>query len=113
LGGCDEGGRPCFLTLLWRPLLALHAFGVTVLSRLGGQGLLEKYPKLLAYIARAEARPAYQRAERGRMKVRSLLQARIAALFFEAACQCCDITHRHHELRMDGLGAVSLPQKSI
>jgi glutathione S-transferase len=35
---------------------------VTVLRRLGSSGLLEKYPKLPAYIARAEARPAYQRA---------------------------------------------------
>ena len=35
---------------------------VTVLRRLGGSGLLERYPSLLAYIARGEARPAYQRA---------------------------------------------------
>lgn len=35
---------------------------VTVLRRLNGSGLLEKYPKLCAYIARGEARPAYQRA---------------------------------------------------
>lgn len=35
---------------------------VTVLRRLGSSGLLEKYPNLLAYVARAEARPAYQRA---------------------------------------------------
>lgn len=35
---------------------------VTVLRRLGGQGLLEAHPDLLAYIARGEARPAYQRA---------------------------------------------------
>jgi glutathione S-transferase len=35
---------------------------VTVLRRLNSSGLLEKYPKLLAYIARGEARPAYQRA---------------------------------------------------
>src|SRR5262245_26872946 len=35
---------------------------VTVLRRLGSSGLLEKYPKLTAYIARGEARPAYQRA---------------------------------------------------
>ncbi|HMN45799.1 MAG TPA: glutathione S-transferase family protein [Povalibacter sp.] len=34
---------------------------VTVLLRLGGWGL-EKYPNLSAYIARGEARPAYQRA---------------------------------------------------
>jgi glutathione S-transferase len=35
---------------------------VTVLRRLGGSGLLEQYPNLCAYIARGEARPAYQRA---------------------------------------------------
>jgi len=35
---------------------------VTVLRRLGGSGILEKYPNLCAYIARGEARPAYQRA---------------------------------------------------
>ena len=35
---------------------------VTVLRRLNGSGLLEKYPNLFAYIARGEARPAYKRA---------------------------------------------------
>jgi glutathione S-transferase len=35
---------------------------VTVLRRLIGSGILEKYPSLTAYIARGEARPAYQRA---------------------------------------------------
>ena len=35
---------------------------VTVLRRLDGSGLLEEYPNLSAYIARGEARPAYQRA---------------------------------------------------
>ena len=35
---------------------------VTVLRRLSGSGILEKYPNLCAYIARGEARPAYQRA---------------------------------------------------
>lgn len=35
---------------------------VTVLRRLDGSGLLETYPNLCAYIARGEARPAYQRA---------------------------------------------------
>ncbi|HEY8615047.1 glutathione S-transferase family protein [Phenylobacterium sp.] len=35
---------------------------VTVLRRLDGSGLLEEWPDLAAYIARAEARPAYQRA---------------------------------------------------
>jgi glutathione S-transferase len=35
---------------------------VTVLRRLDGSGLLEDYPNLLAYVARGEARPAFQRA---------------------------------------------------
>jgi glutathione S-transferase len=35
---------------------------VTVLRRLNGSGILEKYPNLSAYIARGEARPAYKRA---------------------------------------------------
>ena len=35
---------------------------VTVLRRLGGSGVLEKFPNLSAYIARGESRPAYKRA---------------------------------------------------
>ncbi|MCR5879765.1 hypothetical protein [Phenylobacterium sp. J367] len=35
---------------------------VHVLQRLGTSGLLAEYPRLGAYIARGEARPAYQRA---------------------------------------------------
>jgi glutathione S-transferase len=35
---------------------------VTVLRRLSGSGLLEKYPNLEAYVARGEARPAFKRA---------------------------------------------------
>ncbi len=35
---------------------------VTVLRRLNGSGLLEKFPTLSAYVARGESRPAYQRA---------------------------------------------------
>jgi len=35
---------------------------VTVLRRLTGSGLLEGFPNLCAYVARAEARPAYKRA---------------------------------------------------
>jgi glutathione S-transferase len=35
---------------------------VHVLQRLKGSGLLEEYPNLAAYVARAEARPAYKRA---------------------------------------------------
>ena len=35
---------------------------VTVLRRLNGSGILEKYPNLAAYVARGEARPAFKRA---------------------------------------------------
>jgi glutathione S-transferase len=35
---------------------------VTVLRRLSGSGILEKYSNLSAYVARGEARPAYQAA---------------------------------------------------
>jgi len=35
---------------------------VTVLRRLEGSGLIEEFPNVTAYIARGEARPAYQRA---------------------------------------------------
>ncbi|MFL6575251.1 MAG: glutathione S-transferase family protein [Povalibacter sp.] len=35
---------------------------VTVLRRLGQSGEVEKFPNLAAYVARGEARPAYQRA---------------------------------------------------
>jgi glutathione S-transferase len=35
---------------------------VSVLLRLRRSGLLEEFPKLAAYVARGEARPAYERA---------------------------------------------------
>jgi glutathione S-transferase len=35
---------------------------VSVLLRLKSSGILDEYPKLAAYVARGEARPAYQRA---------------------------------------------------
>ena len=35
---------------------------VSVLLRLKSSGMLDKYPKLSAYVARGEARPAYRRA---------------------------------------------------
>jgi len=35
---------------------------VTVLRRLNGSGLLDRYPNLSAYVARGETRPAYKRA---------------------------------------------------
>jgi glutathione S-transferase len=42
---------------------------VTVLRRLNGSGLVEKHPNLTAYVARGEARPAYQRAFADQLKV--------------------------------------------
>ncbi|WP_165189504.1 glutathione S-transferase family protein [Caulobacter soli] len=42
---------------------------VTVLRRLGSSGLLDAYPSLAAYIVRAEARPAYQRAFEAQLAV--------------------------------------------
>jgi glutathione S-transferase len=44
------------------PFSAGDLLMVTVLHRLGATGLLDAYPTLGAYIARGEARPAYQRA---------------------------------------------------
>ena len=41
---------------------AAHILMVHVLRRLEGSGLLEDFPTLAAYVVRAEARPAYQRA---------------------------------------------------
>jgi glutathione S-transferase len=35
---------------------------VTVLMRLGSTGLVDEFPNLAAYVARGQARPAYQRA---------------------------------------------------
>ena len=42
---------------------------VTVLRRLEGSGILNEYPNLSAYIARGEARPAYQRAFEAQLAV--------------------------------------------
>jgi glutathione S-transferase len=35
---------------------------VDVLRRLNGSGMLDEHPNLAAYVARAEARPAFKRA---------------------------------------------------
>jgi glutathione S-transferase len=35
---------------------------VELLRRLGGSSILAEYPKLIAYVARGEARPAFKRA---------------------------------------------------
>ena len=42
---------------------------VTVLRRLEGTGLLEKYPNLVSYVGRAKERPAYKRAYRAQFDV--------------------------------------------
>jgi glutathione S-transferase len=42
---------------------------VHVLERLKPSGILNEFPKLAAYVARAEARPAYQRAFAAQLKV--------------------------------------------
>jgi glutathione S-transferase len=42
---------------------------VTVLRRLNSSGLLEEFPSIRAYIARAEARPAYKRAFEAQLAV--------------------------------------------
>jgi glutathione S-transferase len=42
---------------------------VTVLRRLNGSGILETYPKLSAYVARGEARPAYKSAFQDQLAV--------------------------------------------
>jgi glutathione S-transferase len=47
---------------------------VNVLRRLSGSGLLDKYPNLSAYIARGEARPAFQRAFAAQLAVFTALQ---------------------------------------
>ena len=45
---------------------------LSVLRRLKGTGLLEQYPNLLAYVARGEARPAFQRAFAAQLAVFNL-----------------------------------------
>jgi glutathione S-transferase len=49
---------------------------VHVVRRLEGSGLLEAYPNLIAYIARAQARPAYQRAFAAQLAVFTASQAK-------------------------------------
>jgi glutathione S-transferase len=44
------------------PFSAGDLMMVSVLLRLRASGLLDEYPNLSAYVARGEARPAYQRA---------------------------------------------------
>lgn len=47
---------------------------VHVLRRLGSSGILGSYPNLAAYVARAEARPAYQRAFAAQLAVFEAMQ---------------------------------------
>ena len=48
---------------------------VSVLRRLASSGILDDYPNLAAYVARAEARPAYQRAFGAQLAVFTANQA--------------------------------------
>jgi len=48
---------------------------VSVLRRLGSSGLLDDYPNLAAYVARGEARPAFQRAFAAQLAVFTASQA--------------------------------------
>jgi glutathione S-transferase len=57
------------------PFSAGDLLMVTVLRRLGASTLLDAYPTLGAYIARAEARPAYQRAFAAQLAVFTALSA--------------------------------------
>ena len=49
---------------------------ILVLRRLDGSGIVEEFPNLTAYIARGEARPAYQRAFDAQLKVFEAASAR-------------------------------------
>lgn len=49
---------------------------VLVLRRLDGSGILEEYPNLAAYVARAKARPAYKRAFAAQLAVFTAVSAR-------------------------------------
>ena len=63
--------RPTFempagaVTLFWHARTDADAgdlMMVSVLLRLRPSGILDEYPNLVAYVARGEARPAYERA---------------------------------------------------
>ncbi len=49
---------------------------VMVLRRLEGTGILEEYPTLFAYVERAEARPAYQRAYAAQLAINAPVATR-------------------------------------
>jgi glutathione S-transferase len=48
---------------------------ISVLQRLGSSGMVEEFPNLAAYVARGEARPAYQRAFAAQLAVFEAAQA--------------------------------------
>lgn len=48
---------------------------ISVLQRLGSSGMVEAFPNLAAYVARGEARPAYQRAFAAQLAVFEAAQA--------------------------------------
>jgi len=54
------------------PFSAGDLLMVSVLLRLRSSGLLDAYPNLAAYVARGEARPAYQRAFAAQLAVNAL-----------------------------------------
>ena len=49
---------------------------ISVLQRLGSSGIVEEFPNLAAYVARGEARPAYQRAFAAQKAVFEAAQAK-------------------------------------
>ena len=57
------------------PFSAADLLMVTVLRRLDGSGLVDECPNLAAYVARAEARPAYKRAFEAQLAVFTRSQA--------------------------------------
>jgi glutathione S-transferase len=65
----DLSKRLCDAEWLDGNFSAADVLMVSVLRRLDGSGIVEKYPKLAAYVARGEARPAYQRAFAAQRKV--------------------------------------------
>jgi len=49
---------------------------ISVMQRLGSSGIVEEFPNLAAYVARGEARPAYQRAFAAQYAVFEVAQAK-------------------------------------
>lgn len=58
----DLSGHLCDSDWIEGDFSAADILLVTTLRRLQGSGLLEEFPNIAAYVDRAEARPAYQRA---------------------------------------------------